>query len=130
LHRFDKLKQAISHVKARRTKEWSRFPLQEKRELNHGAYSQEDITANLIKFAVWDSYWFTFFKGNGIQPLFISYEELVENKLLTTAKIFEFLGHTIDTVKMNPEIMPVRQSDVLSEDWYHQYCTDIIHFCD
>jgi len=129
LYRHDKVKQAISHLKAKRTHSYSQYPSHEKKEMDYGEYSESEITHFLKQVCIWDSFWLTFFQENDIEPLFISYEELIANKVLTAVKIFEFLGHTPDSVKMNIELMPIRQYDAVSQAWYDKYLTDI-HFCD
>lgn len=130
LYRHDKVKQAISLVKARRTQDYRRFPghKDKDKKVDYGKYNREEITQHMAWCCIWDSFWLNFFSRNGIEPLFISYEELVKNKLFTTVKIFEFLGYTPDSVKMNPDFMPIRQYDEVSQDWYNQYYTDTIRF--
>ena len=130
LYRHDKVKQAISLLKARRTQDYEHFPWDKDKnnQIDYGEYSREEIRMHLEWFCIWDSFWLTFFKRNAIEPLFISYEELVDNKLLTTVKVFEFLGYTTDTVKMNPDFMPIRQYDEVSQEWYNKYHADTIRF--
>ena len=128
LHRIDKVRQAISFLKARRTQNYSHFPSHEKKEVDYGEYSQNDIMEHMRRLCIWDSFWLNFFSRNGIEPLTISYEELVKNKLLTVVKVFEFLGHTPDMVKMNSDMMPIRQYDAVSQEWYDKYYADEIVF--
>ena len=128
LHRIDKVKQAISFLKARRTQNYYHFPSHEKKEVDYGEYSQNDIMEHMRRLCIWDSFWLNFFSRNGIEPLTISYEELVKNKLLTVVKVFEFLGHTPDMVKMNSDMMPIRQYDAVSQEWYDKYYADEIVF--
>lgn len=124
LHRIDKVRQAISHVKAKRTSNYSHFPFDKKKEVDYGEYNNIEITEYMKRSCVWDSFWLDFFDRNAIEPLTISYEELVKNKVLTAVKIFEFLGHTPDMIQMNPDLLPIRQYDEVSQDWYDKYHAD------
>ena len=128
LYRHDKVKQAVSLAKVKLTQEYVRFPTYEKREVGPLVYEEEAITKQLRNLSAQDSFWLTYFQRHEIAPFFVSYEELLENKLLTSMKIFEFLEHKPDKLQMNPDFLPIPLYDTVSQEWYDKYNSKFVQF--
>ncbi len=96
LTRRNKLEQAISLVKATQTGLWHKAPdgtelerLSAEQELNYDASA---IVRHLAELTDMDAHWVSWFAGQGMKPLRISYEDLSDDPEGMLTKILEHLG--------------------------------------
>ena len=120
IHRRDTARQAVSLWKALQTQEWRRD-------------SDEDIGERGLRFSFaavdhlklrideHNAAWQSFFEGCGLEPLEVTYEELVDDYEGTLIRILDGIGVPV------PENFGVagprmrRQADELSEEWVRLY---------
>ena len=94
LTRRNKIKQAISLLKARKTSQWHIYNEQGSLELKKlkTIPSHKDLSESLIEVAANDSIWDDFFSKNNIIPLSLIYEDLIEKPEKSIKEIIGFLG--------------------------------------
>jgi LPS sulfotransferase NodH len=120
LHREDKVGQAISWSIARQTEVWwgrrdssSIVPV----------YSATEIEGLLLQILAEEADWAAYFLRNQLNPLRISYEELVSEPVATIGVIAEFLGVDLDRT---PSLgtSTVKQRGELEEEWRARFFAD------
>ena len=117
IQRRDLLAQAVSWNKASQTGKWTSLE-QEKAE---PAFSFDGIEQAMAVIAGQNALWQHFFILNGIEPLQIVYEDLLEQPLAQISRIAEFLGVPApDKVELG-EAGIQKQSSQLNDDWKQQF---------
>ncbi len=121
LSRRNKLKQAISQVKAAQTRNYSSFVDQHSNEISEPFYDADHITARLKFIADSEAGWKQFFHHFGIKPLSICYEEFAENLNKTVESILDFVQ--IDYQKPLVLSPPRRKklANTVNEEWERRY---------
>lgn len=113
LTRLDLLGQAISHVRAAQTQQWTarRAPQREP------VYDFEAINAELLRLARAQARWTYFLGRNGMPVVHVIYEHLVQNPQLVVDAIARLVGVTepapIDASKVQARV----QRDAINDDW-------------
>lgn len=120
LYRLNKIKQAISWVRARQTGQWQ-YPHNE--SVKEGEYNEVEIDKILMRINLQQVSWQNFFDTYNIRPHFVAYEELCENRIHVISGILKFLGCPLRGVdKINGMQMPIKkQYDAVSEEWYQRF---------
>lgn len=123
LKRLNKPRQAISHFRAIKSGQWWKI------EGHHGARNSAsdfqldfDEVRRLENFAVLqDASWQKFFTDAGIEPLVITYEDLMQSLEGALMRLFSQLGIDLppETKLHSPRLK--RQSDGLTEQWLEKY---------
>ena len=120
LYRRNKLKQAISWLKAERTGAFSK-----NKDSMVGEYSSGDISENIKRISRFDAIWLGFFEKYDIHPFTLTYEELCRNKKRMISNILDFLEVDRDNIHINPDMLPARLYNTTSEEWYQRYLKEI-----
>ena len=120
LKRYDILGQAISWKKVSQTGQF-RSDMNSKNQLH---YNKDYITKRLRDIVRLNARWELYFAQNGLQPLRLHYETIVEAPQATIDQISQFLQVkdqcAIDFSKIGLEI----QSDQTSRDWRDRYLAE------
>ena len=121
LYRRNKVKQAISWLKAERTGAFSKND----KESMVGEYSSEDISDQIKRISRSDAVWLDFFEKYNIHPFTLTYEELCRDKKQMISNILDFLEVDRDNICLNPDLLPERLYNTTSEEWYQRYLREI-----
>ena len=121
LTRRDKLRQAISYLKAWQTGIWLVRQKAAPTTWRETRFDRAGIEHALLRLNGWEGLWETYFQGCGVHPLRLVYEELIEAFEETTIGVLKHLGIPLPTeiVVRAPRI--VRQADAQSEEWVRRY---------
>jgi LPS sulfotransferase NodH len=120
LHRTDRVAQAVSLAKALQTRAW--VSLGDERRLPL-FYSREFVTACLDELKQQDEDWRRWFHQNQIEPMVISYEDLMRNPHEVVQNIADITG--VGEVTKTLELPRVeRQSDHVNDEWIAKYRAD------
>jgi LPS sulfotransferase NodH len=117
LERHDLLGQAISHVRAQQTDQWTSH----ERPNSDPTYDVNGINNELYNLLRDRGDWNLYFASNGLAPLRVYYEDVVRNPQGAADQLADFLGvpHAkIGTVNLNV------QRDALNESWRTQFVKD------
>jgi LPS sulfotransferase NodH len=120
IRRWDKLRQAISLVKAKQSNLYI-VPKNRKSAQTHSAhlcYNSRTISYYLDLFAAHDTLWENFFMRGAITPNTVWYEDLIGKYTRSVKAIIRFIGFEVERVRRSPFL---KQSDEVNEEWYHRY---------
>jgi trehalose 2-sulfotransferase len=117
LERRDALGQAISWVRALRSGQWTTNQPQH----TEPNYNESAITEALTRFSYDRARWQMFFARNGIEPLWLVYEDMMHRLPETVAAVAKLVG--VAGVEFTPQaITQLRpQRDALNDDWRDRY---------
>ena len=120
LQRRDLLGQAISHVRAMQTQQWtSRIEARREPVYNAGLINNE-----LVRLARCETRWRYYFARNGVQPLHLVYEDLEADPMAAVEAVCRLMGLE-ETPGIDPsEVGITVQRDSLNEDWRARYLAD------
>lgn len=124
LVRRDKVRQAVSYVRAIQTEEWWSIPGEPPPQRAARAepfFDLEDIDRRVALMHRLEDDWRRYFDDRGITPLTVAYEDLVGSLESTVLAAIEYLGITVDRA---PVIAPPRlrrQADEITEEWVREY---------
>lgn len=94
--RTNKLRQAISYVKATQTGLWHMAPdgteLERLSKATEPVFDENEIAAQLAKLTTLDNQWEDWFMGEKIDPLRITYDELAADPVAVLIRILDQLG--------------------------------------
>jgi trehalose 2-sulfotransferase len=121
LTRRDKLRQAISLLKAWQTDIWVVRQAASPAPRGDTRFDRTGIEHAMLRLNSWERLWEIYFQGCSIQPFTLAYEELVEAYEETTIGVLKHLGIPLpaEVVVGAPRI--VRQADAQTEDWVRRY---------
>ena len=123
--RRDRLRQAVSWVRALQTMRWhSIHPEQKERPPE---FDLEHITRKLARIGREEDEWRTVFERYGIEPLDIVYEDLVSDPARILRETLEFLGIEVPPNLEVAQPTLERQADELSEHWVERYLAETAH---
>ena len=127
ISRDDRLAQAISLVRARQSGLWHRAPdgteIERTAPAKTPAYDFALLSATLANIEAQDAAWHRWFAAQGITPLSLSYETLVNNPAASLARICQALGQPApDPATVTPAT--ARLSDAVNEDWAARFRQD------
>lgn len=117
LYRMDKIKQAVSLKKAARTGNFVNF----KKGLDYGEYSEEELTEHLSYLCKEQSHWLKFFDEHGIDPHYVTYEELCKDPVESVRRILDFLELDSSNIRIEEEHLPKRHYNKFNRIWYTEY---------
>lgn len=120
IKRRDKVRQAISHAKARQTNVWAvtseTRPLLTKKPV----FSFEQIDLMVQELEAQEAAWKNYFLENGIDPFVVVYEDLAARYEEVALEALRYLGVAHEPVKFAPSRMK-KQADEESEVWVQRY---------
>jgi trehalose 2-sulfotransferase len=117
LERRDILRQAISCVRAKQTGQWHAGQA----ALAVPQYDHDAIQCELIRFARDRARWMLYFARNDITPLWLVYEDMVQDLSGSIRRIAATIG--VDNLPHNLTTGPdfTLQRGALTEEWRHRY---------
>lgn len=124
LSRQDKLDQAISYIRAEQTGLWHRradgTDLERLEPRRRDGYDPEAIRSQAAEFVDFDKAWRSWFEGQSVAPLEVSYEALSREPQKQLARILDKLGADGSNV---PEIsMPTTKlADDVNRQWRERF---------
>jgi trehalose 2-sulfotransferase len=121
LYRRDRLRQAISLLKATQTRNFRLIPGVTEAPSLLPEYDYDRILLYLGIGDYCHLHWEEFFRSTGIVPYRISYEDFVRDFSTTVSGLFEFLG-VRDVAVITPRLH--RQADQLSEEFLARFLRD------
>jgi trehalose 2-sulfotransferase len=122
IRREDRVRQAVSWVRARQTGDWS-VSWKDPRG-GHAQFDPDEIGKSLGRLEREDAAWEAFFRLHSISPHRLSYEELVEAREPTLRGIFAFLGVDLpEDLRFDPPALE-RQADRVSDEWVARYLAE------
>lgn len=117
--REDRVRQAVSLHRARRTGRWRAEHAQE--PMGPEEYDADEIAWAISLIEASEAGWREELDREasaGVAVLEVTYEQLVEDPVSTLARCFDFLGVPGTPI---PEITTVRQADDVNEQWVQRY---------
>lgn len=125
ISRRDKVRQAVSHLKALQTNIWwltDRPPVPVEEPTGSTAnFNFEAIDQLLRWIEEEETAWQDYFNAYAIKPLVVIYEELVQTYNITACQVLDYLHipKPDDLVITEPRMK--RQADMISEEWVERY---------
>jgi LPS sulfotransferase NodH len=85
------------------------------------------LIAGLIELIGWETHgWRAWFDAQRVEPLVVTYEELLADRAAAVCRIAEAAGVALpDVVPLHPYPGRERQADELNEDWARRYRTEV-----
>jgi LPS sulfotransferase NodH len=123
IRRVDRLRQAISWVRALQSAEWRAkggTPAEER-----PMFDAEEIRRKLTRIENDEAAWKRLFEEHGLAPFEVNYEQLVEHREETATEVAGHLGLDLPDGFSFGEPTIERQSDALSEEWVERYRAEI-----
>jgi LPS sulfotransferase NodH len=125
LRRDDRLRQAVSYTKSIQTKIWwdtdkAPSPYDAPRP-EFLQFDRSLIEWSMAQLEEADAAWGRYFAANGIEPLVLTYEQLVENVEGAVRQVVDQLGLTLPDGFSLPPSQFRRQADEVTEDWVATY---------
>ena len=123
LQRRDKVRQAVSWIKARHTGVWDSHMADgvKKKDGQVLKYDYFLIEQNVARFEEFENRWRAFFDEFGIEPHVVVYEELSKEVEEKTLKILDYLDVDYPEEIQFAERKLKKQADALSEQWVQRY---------
>ena len=121
--RRDKVRQAVSLVKARQSSQWKELTAQPQR--SHAAdYNFYAVDLALRQIVREECAWEEYFTRAGITPLTVVYEDLARNYESTVRELLDRLGIDLPREYEFPPPRLRKQADAESDDWVDRYYRD------
>lgn len=125
--RRDKLRQAISYVRALQTDAWIRIKGKPEMKAPPGTFDRAAINRSLQVVAQQEQAMQRYFTEHGIQPFPVVYEELVTSYEETAKNILHYLGIPFSKPLTFGERHMVKQADEITEEWIERYQASRFH---
>lgn len=125
--RDDKLRQAISLVKAAQTNvwiHWNNDPSQNAAPAAEAIYNPAAIEEQLNTITLVERTWDSFFTVAGLKPYHVVYEDLVARYDEIILDILNFLEIEIPADFTVPPPVTAQQADSVSEEWYQRFLSE------
>jgi LPS sulfotransferase NodH len=122
IRRLDRVRQAVSWVRAFQTGSWSTLlgPETPRQPL----FDREDIERKLSRLERDEEGWEELFQGHGISPHRMTYEELAASPEAAAREVLSLLDVELPAgFGLEPPLME-RQADELSEEWVARYLAE------
>jgi LPS sulfotransferase NodH len=117
--RRDRLRQAVSWVRALQTQEWvNRGTPAEQRP---AVFDLEHITRKMRRIGREEDRWESLFARHGIVPQRVVYEDFVAAPAATVRAVLAALGCDVPADLRLPPPVHDRQADALSDEWVERY---------
>ena len=120
IKRRDKVRQAISHAKARQTNIWVVSSEAKPLLARKPVFSFKQIDFMVQELEAQEAAWETYFLENGIEPFEVTYEDLVPRYEEVATQVLEYLDIAHELVEFAPRRMR-KQADEESEEWVQRY---------
>ena len=119
--RRDKVRQAVSHSKARQTNIWAvtdeSIPLKVRKPI----FSFQQIDFIVRQLEAHDAAWQRYFAAHGIHPYTVVYEDFVDHYEETALNIMRYLNISLpEQLQFSPRHLQ-KQADQESEEWVQRY---------
>jgi trehalose 2-sulfotransferase len=121
LTRRDRIRQAVSYIKATQSDIWHSWEILRRPEKKL-SYNAKAIRAS-VQYLIWqDALWQDYFAQAGIVPLTLVYEDFSQRPRETAEQIIDYLGitkaanWTMDQIKIGEKL-----GDATSEEWVKRY---------
>lgn len=124
MRRRDKVRQAISLVKAKQTKIYNSMQAESGAVPGEAAYDFEAIDREVRRLHEDDGCWGSFFVQAEIKAHTIYYEDFIENYDSTIRDILRFLGQVVPDNYQAPQTNYQRQADALNDEWHARYLAE------
>lgn len=122
LYREDRLKQAISYVKAEQSDIWSAAdPAAEHYDPAELSFQFDAIRYRVACIEDAEQSWLDFFERSAFEPLSLTYEGFTSAPERTLAEIAHLLGRPAPTLSGGLKGAQVRMSDGINRDWSRRY---------
>jgi LPS sulfotransferase NodH len=120
--RRDRLRQAVSWVRAQQTLKWAtaESPRVERPE----AYDYDHIAQKLRRIDREEKVWESLFSRYGIEPYRVVYEDFVEEQERTVRAVLDQLGVAAPADLHLPPPVLARQADQRSDEWVERYLAE------
>lgn len=125
--RRNRIRQAVSEMKAVQTGFWSSFHYETRKQwaaANKGEpqFDLELLEEKLLRFLLEDAFWAEFFSEHGIQPYVLVYEDFIQDLEGTLRALLRFLEIPIpQDLTIDWDFLPKRQADDISEAFVQKY---------
>lgn len=122
-YRINKVKHAISVIKAGRTKVFVKKPNTPTPPYNK-EFCRDEILRTINKLTRREAAWLNFFDRHKIIPHVLTYEDLCRDSVTALGNLLRFLEcDDIEDVAeaLSGVKLPIRQYDEISEEWYQKY---------
>jgi LPS sulfotransferase NodH len=116
LERLDVVAQAVSWARAEQTGCWQ----QGDRSDATAELDLDQVERLVATIREHNEAWRTWFDGQAVEPLGLSYESLVSNPVETVSRLLDFVG-TDPPAGWAPVSPPERQGDALNAEWVRRY---------
>ena len=121
IKRRDKVRQAISHTKARQTNVWAVSMETDPKPTNRPVFSFEQIDYNIQELEAQEAAWQKYFAANDIQPFIVVYEDFVTEYEETAIQLLKYLGIS-PAERLEFALRRMRkQANEESEEWVQRY---------
>ncbi len=124
LTRRDKVRQAISYVRAIQSDVWWSIPGESETQptpKQEPIFDREEIESRVAHLIYLEANWRRYFEERGIRPLTIVYEEMIDALEPAVSAVLHELGLPIPEGLTVPSPRLAKQSDQLTELWVRRY---------
>ncbi len=126
ISRRDKLRQALSKVRAAQTGLW-KIKNGETPESQETEFDPDLIEKSIAEIKLLDQLWEQFFQRLGLEPFRVEYESLCRDYETTIRGVLDYLEISLPkNVRIGPPVT-VRQADALSDAWAERILTERPH---
>ncbi|HVS33627.1 MAG TPA: Stf0 family sulfotransferase, partial [Thermoanaerobaculia bacterium] len=119
--RRDKLRQAISRVRAEQTGQWRQHDGDLVLQVAEPRFSRKEIARGLEEIELQEAGWQTFFTESGARPVVVVYEELVGSYEATARRVAKELGIALPRKVWFGERRLLSQSDARTDKWVRRF---------
>jgi LPS sulfotransferase NodH len=120
IRRDDRVRQAVSWVRARQTGDWSAV-WKDPNAAGRAVFDRDEIEKRLNRLARDERSWEDFFERHAIEPHRLTYEELAGAREQTLRAIFDFLGVSLPVGFRFEQPALEKQTDAVSDEWVARY---------
>ena len=121
--RRDKVRQAVSLVKARQSAQWKAMSASD-RHSGRLDYSFHVVDTALRRIVQEECAWEEFFTQAGVTPITVVYEDLIRNYESTVRRLLDDLEISLPSGYAFPAPRVHKQADAVSEEWVGRYRQD------
>jgi len=122
--RRNKIRQAVSYLRAKQTMLWETYRDDPRRPKEMPAYDRDQIQWLLEEAIMEEVRWQEHFKRANVQPLTIVYEDFIAQKEQTIRRVLDYLGIEAPAHPLNGRPKLIRQADELSDQWVERFFAD------
>lgn len=121
IRRRDKVRQAVSHAKARQTNVWVVTNELAPGTMQKPVFSFQQLHVMVRELEAHDAAWQRYFATHGIRPYIVFYEDFVEHCEETVLDIMRYMHISVpEQIQLMPRLLQ-KQADHQSEEWVQRY---------